>query len=256
MVHGAAPVASRVALAVHRDEPNKLLAALSDESWSRIEPHLEPAHFSLRELVWDTDSPIRRVVFPRTCVISLIVPLKDEQPVEAATIGFEGLSGVPVVLGATSSHSIAIAQIPGEAATVPVSAFRALLDEDPALRGLLLRYAQVLLDQTSQSVACNRRHSMEERCARWLLTTHDRVWGRQFPLTQEFLAQMLGVRRASVTVAAGILQKAGFIQYSRGRVTIVDRAGLEKSSCECYAASWDSYHRQLALGSGFRSESS
>src|SRR5687768_8471258 len=124
---GVAPEASRAALPVRRDEPNKLLAALADESWSRIEPHLEPVSFSIREVVWDTDSPIRRVVFPRTCVISVIVPLKDEQPVEAATIGFEGLSGVPIVLGANSSHSISIAQIPGEAAAVAVSAFRALL---------------------------------------------------------------------------------------------------------------------------------
>jgi CRP-like cAMP-binding protein len=245
MVHAAAPEVSRAMSAGGRDEPNKLLAALSEESWARIALHLEPVTYSLRETLWEADAPIRRVVFPRTCVLSLIVPLKDEHPVEAATIGFEGLAGVPVVLGATSTHATAFAQIPGSAASMTVSAFRALLDEDPELKGLLLRYAQVLLDQTAQSVACNRRHSMEERCARWLLTTHDRVGGQQFPLTQEFLAQMLGVRRASVTVAAGMLQKAGFIKYSRGRVTIVDRDGLEKCSCECYKASWDSYHRQL-----------
>jgi hypothetical protein len=247
MVHGAAPEVTRATPAAGRDEPNKLLAALSDESWSRIAPHLEPGDFSLRELVWEADSSIRRVVFPRTCVISVIVPLKGEHPVEAATIGFEGLAGVPVVLGANSTHSTSVVQIPGEGVSIPASRFTALLEDDPELRGLLLRYAQVLLDQTSQSVACNRRHSMEERCARWLLTTHDRVGGQQFPLTQEFLAQMLGVRRASVTVAAGMLQKAGFIRYSRGRVTIIDRSGLEGCSCECYGASWDSYHRQLGL---------
>ena len=247
MVHAAAPEPRRTMTRRGRAEPNKLLAALSDDSWKRVAPHLEPVTYSVREILWEADAPISRVVFPRTCVISVIIPLKDEHPVEAATIGFEGLAGVPVVLGASSTHAAAFAQIPGDAVTLPVSAFRALLAEDTELRELLLRYAQVLLEQTAQSVACNRRHSMEERCARWLLTTHDRVGGQQFPLTQEFLAQMLGVRRASVTVAAGMLQEAGFIRYSRGRVTIVDRDGLEKCSCECYSASWDSYHRQLGL---------
>lgn len=247
MVHGVAPEAVRAVPAIGRDEPNKLLAALSDDAWSRLAPHLEPVTYSLRELLWEADAPIRHVVFPRTCVISVIVPLKGEQPVEAATIGFEGLAGLPVVLGASSTHSTAVIQIPGEGASVRDSTFKAFLDDDPDVRRLLLRYAQVLLDQTAQSVACNRRHSMEMRCARWLLTTHDRVGGRQFPLTQEFLAHMLGVRRASVTIAAGMLQKAGFIRYSRGRVTIVDRAGLERCSCECYQASWNSYQRQLAL---------
>ena len=245
MVHGVAPEEARAMTAVRRGEANKLLAALSDESWARVAPHLEPVTFSTRELLWDADAPIRRVVFPRTCVISVIVPLNGEHPVEAATIGFEGMAGVPLVLGATTTHSTSVAQIAGEGVSIPASTFRALLEEDPELWRLLLRYAQVLLDQTAQSVACNRRHSMEERCARWLLTTHDRVGGRQFPLTQEFLAQMLGVRRASVTVAAGMLQKAGFIQYTRGRVTIVDRDGLERCACECYQASWDSYRRQL-----------
>lgn len=247
MVHGAALEAVRAIPAARRDEPNKLLAALSHDSWSRLAPHLEPVTYSLRELLWEADAPIRHVVFPRTCVISVIVPLKGEHPVEAATIGFEGLAGLAVVLGANSTHSTSVIQIPGDGASIQALTFKALLDDDPELRALLLRYAQVLLDQTSQSVACNRRHSMEERCARWLLTTHDRVGGRQFPLTQEFLAHMLGVRRASVTIAAGMLQKAGFIRYSRGRVTIVDRAGLEQCSCECYQASWNSYHRQLGL---------
>lgn len=237
----------RASAVTGREEQNRLLAALSDESWSRVAPHLEPTSYALRDMIWEADAPIRRVVFPRTCVTSIIVPLRDENPVEATTIGYEGMAGIPLVLGVSSMHARAIVQIPGQAATLPASTFTALLDEDPALRALLLRFAQVLLDQTGQSVACNRRHTMEERCARWLLATHDRVGEGQFPLTQEFLARTLGVRRASVTVTAGILQRAGFIRYSRGRVTILDRAGLERSSCECYRATWDSYHRMLRL---------
>lgn len=215
-------------------EQNRLLEALPVETFERLYPHLEPVRLSHKQVLWEPGAPIRSVYFPRNCVLSLIVVLDEDSPVEAATVGREGMAGVPVALGASSTNVKALAQVPGEAARMPAAPFREMLANDGAFAALVLRYAQALLEQTSQAVACNRRHSMDERCARWLLMTHDRVGADQFPLTHEFLAIMLGVRRASVTVAAGMLQQAGLIRYTRGRVTIVDRARLEEASCECY----------------------
>lgn len=217
-------------------EQNWLLRALPAESYERLRPHLEPVQLSTKQTLWEPHAPIRSVYFPQSCVLSLIVILEEEVPVEAATIGREGMAGIPVALGAESTSAKALAQVPGDAVRMPSSTFREALAQDGALSGLVLRYAQALHEQTSQSVACNRRHSMEERCARWLLLTHDRVGADHFPLTQEFLAVMLGVRRASVTVAAGMLQQAGLIRYSRGKITVLDRARLQDASCECYRA--------------------
>jgi CRP-like cAMP-binding protein len=218
------------------DERNSLLSQLSGSAYERLEPHLETVELARNQTLWEPDVTIRSIYFPRGCVLSVLVMLEDEGPVEAATIGREGLLGVPVALGADSTSSKTIAQVSGPAVRLPAALFRTALDEDAELRGIVLRYAQALLEQTSQSVACNRRHSMDERCARWLLMTHDRVGADRFQLTQAFLAFMLGVRRASVTVAAGMLQQAGLIKYSRGNVTILDRPRLEEASCECYGA--------------------
>ena len=154
---------------------------------------------------------------------------------EAATIGREGFVGTPMVLGAPSTTVEALAQIPGTAARMDAGRLvEWLRTAGGTLFPVLLRYAQALQEQTAQSVACNRRHGIDERCARWLLMTHDRVGADEFPLTQDFLAFMLGVRRASVTVAAGMLQQAGLIHYRRGRITVRDRERLEAASCECY----------------------
>jgi CRP-like cAMP-binding protein len=229
-------------------EQNRLLKAVPAETYERLRPHLEPIQLATGQVLWEPDAPIRSVYFPRTCVTSLIVLLAEESPVESATVGREGMLGVPVALGAESTSARALAQVPGEAARIPAAAFREAMAQDDALTGLMLRYAQALLEQTSQSVACNRRHAMEERCARWLLMTHDRVGADQFPLTHDFLAFMLGVRRASVTVAAGMLQQAGLIRYSRGKVTILDRARLEEASCECYRVV--KAHAERLLGKG------
>ena len=218
------------------DERNDLLRNLSAAAYDRLRPHLEPIGLTRGQVLWEPYVAIRSVYFPRDCVLSLLVILDDESPVEAATIGREGLLGVPLALGSETASTRAIAQVPGFAVRLPASTFRQALDEDPEVRGITLRYAQALLDQTSQSVACNRRHSMEERCARWLLMTHDRVGGDHFQLTHDFLAFMLGVRRAGVTVAAGMLQQAGLIRYTRGNITILDRVRLEEASCECYRA--------------------
>jgi CRP-like cAMP-binding protein len=228
-------------------ELNHLLAALPTEEYARIIGDFEPVELSARQVIWKADAPIRSVYFPRTCVCSLLTPLADEMPVESATVGKEGMVGAPVLLGVASAPAMCVAQIAGEALRVDSERVRAWMIGDGALPGLLLRYTQALHDQTSQSVACNRRHEMEERCARWLLMTHDRVGANTFTLTHEFLAAMLGVRRASVTVAAGILQKAGLIRYSRGKITVLDRAGLEQASCECYRVVRERYERTVGF---------
>jgi CRP-like cAMP-binding protein len=228
-------------------ERNRLLAALPADEYARIIGELEPVELTVRQLLWKADAPIRSLYFPRSCVCSLLTPLSGELPVESATIGKEGLAGVSVLLGVPSIPATCVAQVAGEALRVDADRVRAWMGGDGALPGLLLRYAQALHDQTSQSVACNRRHEMEERCARWLLMTHDRVSSDTFALTHEFLASMLGVRRASVTVAAGILQKAGLIRYSRGKITVLDRAALEQASCECYRVVRERYERTVGI---------
>ena len=215
-------------------ERNYLLRALPPAAHAALLPHLEPIQIAQGQFLWRQDEPIRSVYFPRTAIISLLTPMADEAPVESATVGFEGLVGVPVLLGAAATHTQALGQIPGDAARVDAERFREWLAGADGALPFLLRYAQALLEQTAQSVACNRRHAMEERCARWLLATRDRAGSDRFPLTHEFLAAMLGTRRASVTVAAGMLQQAGLIKYSRGKVTILDSERLEEASCECY----------------------
>jgi CRP-like cAMP-binding protein len=215
-------------------EQNRLLRALPTEIYGELQPYLVRTELRNGQVLWKGQAPIETVYFPRTCVLSLIVELEKGTPVEAGTIGREGMAGLAIALGADSTAVTAICQIPGEAAAISASDFRTLLSRFPALERHVFRYAQAMIDETSQSVACNARHTLDERCARWLTMTRDRVASDSFPLTHEFLAYMLGVRRAGVTEAAGALKRAGLIRYSRGRITIVDGAGLEAAACECY----------------------
>ena len=229
---------------------NRFLRALPTESYDRLAAELETVDLRVKVVLWEPDAPIRSVYFPHTCVISNIVPLRDDISVEASTVGREGFLGVPILLGETSTSTRAIAQIAGMASRLPSSVFRRAVAEDGVLRELSLRYAQALLEQTAQSVACIGRHELSERCARWLLMTQDRVDGNEFRLTQEFLAIMLGVRRSTVTIAAGMLQRAGLIKYQYGRVTILDRSGLEEASCECYEVVRQKYEKFLGEATG------
>lgn len=215
-------------------EDNLFLRLLPKSSYVRIRPYLEVVPLARKHVIWDADDQIDAVFFPRRCVLSLLVTLKKRAPVEAATVGNEGMVGTGTILGADQSPVMVITQVPGTALRMGATIFRDLVEDDASLRLLTLRYSHALLEQTAQSVACNRRHSTLQRCARWLLMTHDRAHGDTFPLTHQFLALMLGVRRASVTVAAGQLQRAGLIQYNYGSVTIEDRLGLESAACECY----------------------
>jgi CRP-like cAMP-binding protein len=227
-------------------EENRFLRMLPASSYYRIRPYLEVIPLPKKYVVWHVDDPIDFVYFPRRCVLSLLVMLKHRAPVEAATVGNEGLLGMSTVLGAERSPLLVLAQIPGDALRIGARMFSELVEDDASLRLLTLRYSHALLEQTAQSVACNRRHTTVQRCARWLLMTHDRAHADEFGLTHQFLAMMLGVRRASVTVAAGELQRAKLIRYLYGRVVIENRSGLEEAACECYHIVQQRFHRLFA----------
>ncbi|HKP14576.1 MAG TPA: Crp/Fnr family transcriptional regulator [Gemmatimonadaceae bacterium] len=213
---------------------NRLLGALQDEDLDRFLPVLESVPLVDGMPIYEPNKPISHVYFPISGVISLVSEMR-EGTVEVGTIGNEGMSGLPLVLRATTMPTRAFVQVPGHAYRTSGANLRAVMREAPNVERLLYRYVLALYDQTAQHAACNRLHALEERCARWLLMTHDRVDGDVIPLKQQFLAEMLGVHRPAVTIAAGALQKAGFIRYTRGKVTVLDREGLEDAACGCYA---------------------
>lgn len=213
---------------------NHLLKALPAEERDALMAHMRPNHLTVKTVLFDPGQVITSVYFPMDGVVSLVTPLADGNIVEVATIGNEGMVGVPLVAGGSLAVR-AISQVGGRTLRMDAGIFIAELERLPGFRKLIQRYVQALFGQISQAAACNRLHSNEERLSRWLLMSHDRVGMDAFPITHEFLGQMLGSRRATVTLSAGLLQAAGLIRYHRGRVTIVDRAGLEGVSCECYA---------------------
>ncbi len=201
----------------------------------------------MKQSLCDTGGRIDSVYFPLGCVVCLLTRARGTSGVEVATIGNEGLVGVSLSWGATTLNPAEFlqVQVPGRALRMEAGAFTDELAAVGALAEKVRRYTQAFVSQLGLQVACNALHSIEKRCARWMLLTHDRVGAHEFPLTQEFLAQMLGVRRASVSSVAGVLQQAGFIQYHRGRVLVVDRAGLESASCECYQVLREVFDRLL-----------
>ena len=233
----------------HRGGPaggNRLLAAVPAEELDRLRPELEEVDLAFKQELYGPDRPVRHAYFPHRGVCSVVEDLEDGAAVEVATVGHEGFVGVSLLLGGGAMAGRCFVQVPGTATRIRAAAFPEAMRACPGLHRLLLRYTQALLSQVARSAACNRAHSIEERCARWMLMTHDRVDGDEsFPLTQEFLAQMLGVRRSGVTVAAGMLQKAGLIRYSRGLVRVVDREGLQAASCPCYDAVRAEFDRLL-----------
>ncbi|MFL5575175.1 MAG: Crp/Fnr family transcriptional regulator [Gemmatimonadaceae bacterium] len=222
------------AAAAHEAESNRLLRALPVDEYDRLLGQLTPVRLRLKLVLAEPDVPITDVYFVRDGVASMLATEQEGGDIEVGTIGNEGLVGVPVLLGDDSMPNRVIVQVEGDAWRIDADAFRRVLEERPAVRRLCLRFVAYFAGQLSQSVACNRLHTLEERCARWLLMTHDRVHGDVFDLTHEFLALMLGVRRSGVTVAMGALQRAGIVRYSRGRITVLDRPRLEEASCDCY----------------------
>jgi CRP-like cAMP-binding protein len=227
------------------DERNGLLRMLSDDDYAAFRRELtaEPLHVDATLI--EADVAITDVYFPHSGVCSVIAEAQNDGMIEVGTIGCEGFIGLPVLLGADVMPYRTIVQIEGHAWQMPAETFRGLLEEGAGVQRLFLRFAQYYSDQLAQGVACNRLHTLEERCARWLLMTHDRVAGDRFDLKQEYLALMLGVRRAGVSVAMGVLQSAGILQYARGHIFIRDRARLEEASCSCYHITRSAYQRLL-----------
>jgi CRP-like cAMP-binding protein len=220
--------------------PNRLLAALPAADYTRILPSLTVVPLKLKDILHKPGAPIRDVYFPGGGFCSMLTVLEDGSMVEVATIGREGMVGVSAVLDGTPVTSAAMVQ--GETDTcyrMTVDAFRREIDRRGAFHELMAHFTQALFGFVAQSTACNAIHSVEQRLARWLLMAQDRMGSDEFPLTQDFVAMMLGASRPTVTVVAGTLQKAGLIKYRHGRVTIVDRENLEAASCECYRAATD-----------------
>jgi CRP-like cAMP-binding protein len=224
---------------------NRLLDALSEQDFRRLAPHLEPVALILGQILYQPQQTIEQVYFPRRSTVSLINILEDGSMVEVGMIGGEGAAGTPLVLASKTSPHQAIVQIPDGALRMQAEVFINQLEQIPNLKRLMLRYTQALMIQIAQTAACNCLHSIEERLARWLLQTQDRAQSDFLDLTQDFLSAMLGVRRATVSVAAGSLQTAGMIKYRRGKITILDREALEEISCECYRATKAEYDRLL-----------
>ena len=191
-------------------------------------------HLELKHVAFEADQPIEYAYFPLTGIASMVTVMKGGKAVEVATVGNEGMIGLPLFLGVNITPSIAFTQVPGESMRIAAGVFQKEVRRQGGLAKMLQLYTQALMVQISQGMACNGVHSIEQRTARWLLMTHDRVAAQTFPLSQEFLGQMLGVRRAGVSEAASKLQKAGLIRYKRGVIEIVNRLGLEADSCECY----------------------
>lgn len=223
---------------------NRLLAGLPPADFAKIAPWLEPLELTLNLVIHEPDARIRHVYFPTDGCVSMII-VSPDGAVEVASVGSEGFAGVAAFLHAESMPIRAFVQAQGQAYRMEVAEFQRAVSESPTMRHLFSRYTLAFLNQVAQSVACNRLHSLEARCARWLLMMHDRVEGDQIRLTQESLSYMLGVHRPAVTLAAGILQKAGFIDYTRGRINIVDRPGLEGAACGCYRTVRDGFESLL-----------
>lgn len=213
---------------------NLLLRRLTSDSARSLQEQAELVPLTLRQTLYEPGGTVEHLYFPETGVCSLVTDLEDGETIETGTVGYEGVVGLPAILGVRRSAGRAFCQVPGQAWRVPERAIAAERDRGSQWFHTLLRYAYVVHAMTAQSAACNRLHHVDARMSRWLLMTHDRVQSDEFPLTQEFLAQMLGVARPSVNVAAATLQRAGFISYSRGRVSVLDRSGLETAACECY----------------------
>ncbi len=212
---------------------NGLLRALSVETRGDIVADLEIVDISYRQVLYRPNDSARYVYFPLSGVLSILAVTGGSTGVEVASVGREGMANVNLFLGVDQSQCEAVCQAPAKVARLAAADLVRHTQNGSELTHLLLRYTSAYLGQLAQSVACNRLHPLEQRCARWLLMMQDRA-GDQFPITHEFLSNMLGVRRATVTVAAGILQRSGLIRYSRGKMTVTDRVGLEEASCECY----------------------
>jgi hypothetical protein len=222
---------------------NRLLEFLPRDARNGFLEGCEPVSLTFGTVLCERGRAYRHVYFPLGGFMSYVATVGSHPPLEIALIGNEGMLGATLVLGVNTARLQGIVQGPGTAWRMPASRFRRALGESPVLRGVVRRYLYVVLTQLSQSTACTRFHDAEARLARWLLLTHDRAHSDRFELTHQYLADMLGVRRSAVTIAAGALQRRNLIRYTRGRIEVVDRKGLEAASCECYETAIGDYER-------------
>lgn len=213
---------------------NRLLAALPAEVYGRLEPRLEPTSLPLGKIIYEANDRLSHVYFPTTAIVSLIYTMENGASAEMGVVGSDGVVGIAVFMGGDTTPNRAVVQSAGDALRLELRAFREEYKRIGDLHRLLLLYTQALLTQFSQSAVCNQLHSVYQRLCRCLLLSHDRVQSNELVMTQELISNILGVRREGVSVAAHQLQESGLIRYNRGRITIVDRAGLESRVCECY----------------------
>jgi CRP-like cAMP-binding protein len=226
---------------------NRLLAALPDSDWQRWAQQLEVVEMPLGDVLYEPGETLEHVYFPVTAIVSLLYVMKNGSSAEIAVAGNEGLIGISLFMGGESTPSRAVVQSAGRALRMKADFLKEEFSRHGPVLHLLLRYTQALITQMSQTAVCNRHHSIDQQLCRWLLLSLDRLHGDELVMTQELISNMLGVRREGVTEAALKLQNAGVIRYSRGHITVVDRVGLEKLSCECYAVVKTEYDRLLPV---------
>jgi len=223
---------------------NQLIAALPDVDWQRWLPQLELVDMPLGQVVYESGNTLSHVYFPTTAIVSLLYVMENGSSAEIAVVGREGVVGISLFMGGESTPSRAVVQSAGHGFRLKAQTIKDEFKQAPVMH-LLLRFTQALITQMSQTAVCNRHHSLDQQLCRWLLLSLDRLEGNQLVMTQELIANMLGVRREGVTEGALNLQKAGLISYSRGRITVLDRPSLEKRTCECYAVVKKEYDRLL-----------
>ncbi len=224
---------------------NHLLAVLPDESYERLLPHLELVSMPLGKVVYESGIQMQHVFFPTTSIVSLLYVVEDGASAEIAIVGHEGVVGISLFMGGESTPSRAVVQSAGVAYRLPGRILKAEFERGGPLQHLLLRYTQALLTQMAQTAVCNRHHTLDQQFCRWLLLSVDRLQSNELRMTQELIANMLGVRREGVTEAAGNVQMAGLIKYQRGHISVIDRPGLEARVCECYAVVKKEFDRLL-----------
>ena len=242
------PVKGKMPLALpgrHTPHQNHLLHALPTSDYERLAPHLELIPMGLGDVLYEPGVRLRHVYFPTTSIVSLLYVMEDGASAEIAIVGNEGMLGISLFMGGDTTPSRAVVQSAGQGFRLRAQVIREEANRAGPVLHLLLRYTQALITQMAQTAVCNRHHSLDQQLCRWLLLSMDRLQGDELVMTQELIANMLGVRREGVTEAARSLQKAGLIRYARGRITVLDRPGLEQRTCECYAVVKKEYDRLL-----------
>ena len=226
---------------------NQLLAALPDVEWQRWLPQLEPVDMPLGLVLYESGATLSHVYFPTTAIVSLLYVMENGASAEIAVVGNEGIVGISLFMGGESTQSRAVVQSAGKGFRLKAQIVKEEFNRAGPVLHLLLRYTQALITQMAQTAVCNRHHSLDQQLCRWLLLSLDRLQDNELVMTQELIANMLGVRREGVTEAALKLQQDGLIRYARGRITVLDRPAIEKRTCECYAVVHKEYQRLLPL---------